>query len=114
MKIYLDGSGFNGKTSGYAVVFEDGRPPIVRILHEKKTNNEMEYAALLEAILHASPKDHLYTDSQLLVGQVTLQWKVKAAHLKPLVQKAKKMVFEKNVSLSWVPRALNQAGKLFE
>ncbi len=114
MKIFLDGSGWNGKTSGFAVVFSDGRPPLVRILSEKKTNNEMEYAALISALKHAKPKDALFTDSQLLVGQVCQGWKVKALHLKPLVDEAKRLFSEKRVSLTWVPREKNKAGKLFE
>ncbi len=115
MKIFLDGSGWNGKTSGYAVVFEGGtRAPIVVRLSEKKTNNEMEYAGLLEALKHAESGDELFTDSQLLVGQVLGGWKVNAAHLKPLVEKAKAMVAAKRVTLVWVPREQNLAGKIFE
>ncbi len=115
MKIWLDGSGWNGKTSGYAVVFEDKtRPPIVVRLHEKKTNNEMEYAALIRALQESAPGDHLFTDSQLLVGHVTAAWKVNYAHLRPLVAEAKRLLAAKKVSLTWVPREKNNAGKIFE
>lgn len=114
MKIFFDGSGWNGKTSGYAVVFEDRRAPIVVRLLEKKTNNEMEYAGLLEALAHASDGDVLFTDSQLLVGQVLGGWKVNAVHLRPLVEKAKALVSAKRVTLVWLPREQNLAGKLFE
>lgn len=115
MNIFLDGSGFNGKTSGYAVVFEGNvRAPIVVRLHENKTNNEMEYAALIRALQEAQTGDHLFTDSQLLVGQVTAGWKVNFAHLRPLVMDAKRLVVAKKVKLTWVPREKNKAGKVFE
>ncbi len=115
MKIFFDGSGWNGKTSGYAVVFEDGRrAPIVVRLHEKKTNNEMEYVGLIEALQHAQPGDALFTDSQLLVGHVTAGGKVNYAHLRPLVAEAKRLLAAKKVTLTWVPREENKAGKVFE
>ena len=115
MNIYLDGSGFNGKTSGYAVVFEGNvKPPIVVRLTLNKTNNEMEYASLIRALEEAETGDHLFTDSQLLVGQVTAGWKVNFAHLRPLVKDAKRLVAEKKVKLTWVPREKNLAGKVFE
>lgn len=117
MKIWFDGSGWSPKTrqSGYAVVFEGAkRKPIVVRLRQKKTNNEMEYAALLEALRHSGDGDELFTDSQLLVGQVLGGWKVNVAHLKPLVEKAKDLVSAKRVTLAWVPRDQNLAGKIFE
>ncbi|MBI2444968.1 ribonuclease HI family protein [Candidatus Micrarchaeota archaeon] len=115
MRIFFDGSGWNGRSSGYAVVFSDShKAPIVVRLREEKTNNEMEYAGLLEALTHAEAGDELFTDSQLLVGQVLGGWKVNAAHLKPLVEKAKALVLAKRVTLVWVPREQNAAGKFFE
>lgn len=115
MRIFFDGSGWNGRSSGFAVVFADSRKaPIVARLRENKTNNEMEYAGLLEALTHAEVGDELITDSQLVVGQVLGGWKVNAAHLRPLVEKAKALVEAKKVTLVWVPREQNLAGKLFE
>ena len=115
MKIWLDGSGWNGKTSGYAVVFESGlRQPIVVRLREKKTNNEMEYAALIRALEEAEKGDALFTDSQLLLGQVSAGWKINAVHLRPLVAQAKALMAANSTSLTWVPREQNKAGKVFE
>lgn len=115
MKIFFDGAGWNGKKSGYAVVFGDpGREPIVHWFSEKKTNNEMEYAALIEALKQAKPGDELVGDSQLVERQLSGRYQVKAENLKPLVDNARRLLAEKRVSVAWVPREENQAGKRLE
>ena len=113
MKIWIDGSGWNGHESRFAVVFEDGR--IVRgATKEKKTNNVMEYESLIKALESCKEGDEIFTDSQLLVGHVLGGWKVRKKHLLPYVEKAKTLVAKKKVKLTWVPREKNKAGKLFE
>ncbi|MBI4360625.1 reverse transcriptase-like protein [Candidatus Micrarchaeota archaeon] len=115
MKTFFDGSGWNGQTSAYTVVFEDKkRPPIIVRLHEKKSNNEMEYAALIEALENANDGDELVGDSQLVERQLSGQYQVKAENLKPLFEKAKALYESKNVSLKWVPREQNKAGQFLE
>lgn len=115
MRFYVDGSGWNGRRSRYAVVAENGKTSVaVKELQEQKTNNEMEYAALIEALKLARDGDEILTDSQLLVGQVSKGWKVNKTHLKPLVEKCKKLLIEKRARLEWVPREMNKAGKLLE
>lgn len=111
--IYIDGSGFNGTKSRYAIAFENGNT-IIEEIKEKKTNNQMEYAALIRALEECSEGDHIYTDSQLLVGQVVKGWKCTKQHLFPLMMKAKKLVEEKKVKLRWVNRKDNLAGNLLE
>ncbi|MFH1590304.1 MAG: RNase H family protein [archaeon] len=113
MKIWSDGGGWNGRLSRYAVVFEDGRS-IVEDFPEEKTNNEMEYAGLIRALKEASADDEIIVDSQLLVGHVTKGWKVNFAHLRPLVDESKRLVAEKNITLSWVRRDGNKAGILID
>jgi ribonuclease HI len=113
MDIYTDGSGWNGRKCEYAVVFEDGR--VIREMFQTEcTNNEMEYAGLIRALKECKTGDTIYTDSQLLVGHVTKGWKVNKAHLRPLVDEAKKLVAEKKAKLVWVPRERNRAGILIE
>jgi ribonuclease HI len=111
MKIYVDGSGWNGRKSEYCVVSDK---VIRKELHEKKTNNEMEYAALLEALSIAKEGDTILTDSQLVHGQVCKGWKVNYEHLMPLVAKAKVLVAEKKIALEWIPREENKAGHILE
>jgi len=113
MKIWIDGSGWNGRESKFAVVFEDGRI-VQEATREKKTNNVMEYESLIKALESCKEGDEIFTDSQLLVGHVLGGWKVRKKHLLPYVQKAQKLVGEKKVKLTWVPREKNKAGKLFE
>jgi ribonuclease HI len=64
------------------------------------TNNEAEYRTLIGAVkdlmvriqrANKSPSTYsllIHTDSQLVVGQLTQGWKVKAANLRPLVDEA--------------------------
>jgi ribonuclease HI len=68
------------------------------------TNNEAEYRTLIAGLKDLlgriqragkSPSDYsllVHTDSQLLVGQVTQGWQVKAANLRPLVDEARSLV----------------------
>jgi ribonuclease HI len=112
MRIWIDGAGWNGKISKYAIVSRAGKT--VRTVKEKKTNNEMEYHALLKALETCKKGDEILTDSQLVVGQTTKGWKIKKEHLRPLVEKAKKLIAKKNVRILWVPRSENSAGKLLE
>ncbi|RLJ08630.1 MAG: hypothetical protein DRP12_00250 [Candidatus Aenigmatarchaeota archaeon] len=113
MKIWIDGSGWNGRESKWIVVFEDGT--IRRgSIPEERTNNQMEYEALINALKLADPGDEILTDSQLLVGHLKRGWRVKTQHLLPLFLKAKKLIEEKNIKLTWVPRRENLAGNLLE
>jgi ribonuclease HI len=112
MNIFVDGSGWNGRKSEYCVVAGD--QVIRKTLAEKKTNNEMEYAALLEAFALAKEHDIIMTDSQLVHGQVCKGWKVNYEHLRPLVAKAKKLLEEKKLILEWIPREENRAGHILE
>ena len=72
------------------------------------TNNEAEYKALLKALRHVAyyapvgASVEVRTDSQLVVGQVTQGWKVKAANLQPLVDAAKEMVRDLGGNVTFV------------
>jgi len=114
MKIWIDGSGWNGRESKFCVAFEDGRVK-KEILKEKRTNNEMEYMALIYALENCKEGDEIYTDSQLVAGQVTKGWRVTKEHLFPLVMRAKKLLKEKReLKIIWIPRESNYAGHMLE
>lgn len=76
------------------------------------TNNVAEYEGLLKGLeksieLGAS-EISIRSDSQLLVRQLLGEYKVKAAHIIPLVQKAKKLLSAfKKVEISHIPREEN-------
>lgn len=113
MKIYIDGSGFNGRESKYIVAFEDGKI-IKQQFKEEKTSNEMEYESLLKALEEANQGDEIFTDSQLLERQISGKYRVRAENLFPLFMKAKKLIEDKKVILKWIPREENYAGNLLE
>ena len=102
------GSRGNGAANeGYGSYFlstRDGRKEIMRLDLGTATNNEAEYQTLIAALKDLSgriqragkaPSGYsllLHTDSQLMVGQLTQGWKVKAANLRPLVDEATSMM----------------------
>jgi len=71
---------------------------------EAVLRNEAEYVAFISALVDLrgrieragkSPCDYsvaVHTDSQLMVGQLTQGWQVKAANLRPLVDEAAALV----------------------
>lgn len=113
MEHWFDGSGWNGKTAGYAVVTEDGSP-ITEFFHSPLTNNEMEYRGAVRAAEIAQPGDILYTDSQLVEGHVNKGWKINYEHLQVLYDQLIKLINAKNLTIKWIPRNQNKAGKVFE
>lgn len=116
MKIWIDGAGSHlaGQKARYCVVFEDGTE-VVEDLPPGTTNNQAEYAALLHALRDRRARGaEIITDSQLLVGHVTRDWKVNKAHLREPVTEARRLLREQRSILTWVRREENRAGKRLE
>ena len=78
------------------------------------TNNQNEYRSMILALTKASNGDTIYADSQLVVNQLTKNWKVKKAHLYPLFCEAKKLLESKTINIEWVSRDFNRAGFILE
>ncbi len=80
----------------------------------RTTNNVAEYRALLLALARAealgAEEVEIFSDSELLVRQVTGSYRVKAEHLKPLVGEAvrRAKAFRK-FSIAHVPREKNRS-----
>ena len=111
-RIWADGGALQNGTrdaqgyASYLLESRTGKRQIVRLndLPGVTTNNEAEYVALLSALVdlrgrieRAGKSPHSYsvvmhTDSQLLVGQLTRGWQIKAANLRPLVDEAKSLM----------------------
>ena len=84
----------------YVISTRDGQNESVRLNLGTATNNEAEYQTLITALKDLSSRIRrvakdpsaysllIYTDSQLVVGQLTRGWQVKAANLRPLVDEA--------------------------
>lgn len=86
----------------------------VKILKTFGTNNEQEYKAVIEAMRRIPESTTLYSDSQLVVNQLTMGWSVNAEHLVKYHTVAKKLLQDKHIRLIWIPREKNKAGHILE
>ena len=111
MKIYTDGSGWNGECSKFGILTEDGKTASFTF-NNMLTSNVMEYSAILFASIMASEGDEILSDSQLAVNQINGLWKVKEKHLFPLRHAAYVMIEGKRLKLRWIPREENKADKI--
>jgi len=112
---YADGAGWDGSCSRYAVVRQDSRSyPTLKVEFGEFTNNEMEYKAAIYAAQNAEAGDTIKLDSELVCNQVNGNYKVRKGNLKPLHEKLKRLMLEKNLKIEWVPRNQNKAGKVLE
>ncbi|MGZ4689201.1 MAG: ribonuclease HI family protein [Acidimicrobiia bacterium] len=76
------------------------------------TNNVAEYEALIAGLVAARPFEprcvRVRADSQLMIRQLEGRYKVKAAHLRPLYEKARALLHEfDEVDLGHIPREQN-------
>jgi len=79
----------------------------------RTTNNQAEYQALIaaleEAIRLGAIEVDISLDSELVVKQINGKYRVKAASLKPLYQKAKQLQSQlKGFTVSYIPRQQNK------
>lgn len=124
MKLYFDGSRTKyGSGFGFVIkrdteIILEGYGGLPPAGGQPATSNVAEYAGLLTGIFRATefllPKEPLEIlgDSQLIIRQVQGQYKVKALHLIPFSDLAKKRVEAlrnegHSVELTWVRRELN-------
>jgi ribonuclease HI len=103
MKIWCDGSGFNGQASKFGILAEDGVYSSMIFHGRNLTDNQMEYSAIIMACIVASEGDLILSDSQLAVKQINGVWKVKESSLFPLRQAASALIQGKHLSLLWIP-----------
>ena len=113
MKWWIDGAGWNGSLSCYAIVNEQ-KDYLMEVVAKEFTNNAMEYQGMIKALELASEGDQIFSDSKLVVNQVNGIWKVKEKSLIPYWGKAKELKKRKCITLTWVPREKNKAGRLIE
>lgn len=118
--IYTDGAsrGNPGPASyGFTIQNEANQ-----LLHQEgeyigiTTNNVAEYTAVLEALKHVKEKFakgkkvevELFADSKLVAEQLSGRYKIKSAHLKPIIAKIKALAIELGgVIYSHIPRSKN-------
>jgi ribonuclease HI len=127
VKVYTDGaSRGNPGESGIGIIIYDENGTKLKSWNEftgTKTNNQAEYLALLKAaeLLNELKNDvkisfiEFFADSQLMVKQMNLEYKVKDPGLKELFLKAQKLVNQLRLPYKFIhiERALNkEADKL--
>ena len=114
MKLYCDSS-----LTEYCFWFEDADRPF-RALHipQPKTHNIGEYLAVQNALIMAIASGleslEVFTDSQLVVGQVAQGWKVKEKHFVIYINQIKEMLAQTKSTIAWISREENPAGKELE
>ncbi len=114
---YVDGAARgNPGPAGIGVFIADGAGNVLKEVAEplgRTTNNVAEYSALIRALEEARALGgatiKIFTDSELMAHQLNGRYKVKAAHLLPLYQRACRLLamFEKS-TVTHVRRELNQ------
>ena len=111
VSVYTDGgSRGNPGPSGFGVAIYNESNQIIAQISKyigKKTNNEAEYYALIEALNWVSSHQSDYSeasffsDSQLLVRQVIGKYKVKADHIKPLHRQIIQLISTISIPISF-------------
>ena len=112
INVYVDGSG--GENSGYGYfVKETGES-----FYEKKpniTNNQAEYMAIISALNKFIESDDvtIYSDSKNTVNQLNHEFAINNEELRRLAREAWEIIGKfSNLSIKWVPRKENLAGKM--
>src|SRR5437016_4230255 len=115
LTIYTDGAarGNPGPAAWAYIITQDGAPNIVEAEHlGSTTNNIAEYTALVRALERATElgakRLRIRSDSELLVKQMSGEYRVKNEQLRVLHQQAKRLCapFD-SVMITHVPRAAN-------
>jgi ribonuclease HI len=111
---YVDGGSLgNPGSAGIGVVISDPRGGTIRIAKwiGRQDNNVAEYFALLEALQCAlalkASAIHVYSDSQVMVRQMTGQYRCRSPRLYSLHWICRKLIRSLRFSISHVPRELN-------
>jgi ribonuclease HI len=111
---YVDG-GSHGSPgpSGIGVVIENPEGERVHIAKSigRQDNNVAEYVALMEALQHAIAAKartlHVFTDSELVVKQMTGQYKCRSPRLYSLNWTCRKLARSLEFSIAHIARELN-------
>ena len=113
VSVYVDGSG--GPDSGYGYfVKETGES-----FYEKEpdlTNNQAEYLAVISALnryVGSADKVTIYSDSKNTVNQLNHEFAINNDRLRELARQAWVIIAKfSDLSIIWVPRKENMAGKM--
>ena len=113
INIYVDGSGGPNSRYGYFVK-ETGES----FCEEKSglTNNQTEYLAIISALKRYVDSDDeitIYSDSKNTVNQINHEFAINNEELRNLARESWEIIAKfSNLSIVWVPRKENLAGKM--
>jgi len=113
ISVYVDGSG--GPNGGFGFfVKETGES-----LYEKKpgiTNNQAEYMAIISALnkfVDSNDEITIFSDSKNTVNQLNHKFAINNEQLRDLARQAWNVMGKfSNLSITWIPRKENLAGKM--
>src|ERR1700733_10835991 len=112
---YVDGGSHgNPGPSGIGVVIEAPNGEVVRLAKRiaHQDNNVAEYVALLEALQHAVAVNaktlHVYSDSEVVVKQMTGEYNCRSPRLHSLNWTCRKLALSVDFSIAHVPREHNR------
>jgi ribonuclease HI len=117
--VYTDGAGCrpDGSGSGYCYLIEDTGKSSVKWV-DGLTNNQAEWRGLRYALYNVPLRSTVYvrSDSELMVNQFNRTYAIRDPSLRELDRQVRKVIRKRRlkVTLGWVGRALNLAGKLLE
>jgi ribonuclease HI len=117
LTVFVDGAGSrpDGNGSGFAWICPTTKEKQIEHV-PGLTNNQAEYRAFISALSALPDGAHadLFSDSQVLCCQFNGSYKVRDPELASLLSQTQSVITEKqlSVTLQWVPRARNVAGKL--
>ncbi|MFB5636680.1 MAG: reverse transcriptase-like protein [Nitrosopumilus sp.] len=113
INIYVDGSG--GTNSGYGYFIKETGESF----YEKKsdlTNNQAEYLAIISALNKYVDSDEeiiIHSDSKNTVNQLNHEFAINNEELRNLAREAWELMGKfSNLSIIWIPRKENLAGKM--
>jgi ribonuclease HI len=113
ISVYVDGSG--GPNGGFGFfVKETGES-----FYEKKpeiTNNQAEYMAIISALnkfVDSNDEITIFSDSKNTVNQLNHKFAINNEQLRDLARQAWNVMGKfSNLSINWIPRKENLAGKM--
>lgn len=110
MRIYCDGKKAEGIGGLVICISDDYNLFEARFYRGNLTQNKIEYLAILLACEVAPPNSMIFSDSMIVVNQLRGEFKVRRDDFKEIWTKIKKLMYDKNLYVSWVRREENLAG----
>jgi ribonuclease HI len=113
LSIFVDGSG--GPEGGYGFFVKETGESFYK-KEPNVTNNQAEYLAIISALknfANYSEEITIYSDSKNTVSQLNHEYAINNSQLRSLAMEAWELIAKyTNLTIKWIPRAENLAGKM--